>query len=188
MRRALLLSVCCLFVFPGSAGAVELVNADGSVAQPYQLWADLSDVPTVPGSVAVGNDLSVCGSDPQIHGCAEQDGAAIHLAGPRCNAAGPRAFRICRFVTMHELGHLFDLQMPEWKRIRFRAIWGRGVGPDFGWDENLGLGGTLREYFADTYATCSMHDQFIDIPGRWLPSLSLRQHNRICHLIRIPNA
>lgn len=171
-------------VLATNASAVTLVDRAGEVAQPYQHWADLSHVPTVSGVVTVAHDLATCGSEIGVRGCAFWNQNLIQIAaGPRCGLTGRRAMRVCRFATMHELGHFFDARMPEWKRLRFQRL----IGDAGTWDAPDVLGTRTREYFADVYALCAMDDWYMEVPGRSTPSLSVRQFIRACHLIRIPN-
>lgn len=182
--RVLILTVFASLMFAAPASAVDLVTPSGSVAEPYQTWADLAHVPTVRGTVTVAHDLTTCGSDIGVRGCAFWDQNLLQIAaGPRCGLTGRRAMRICRYATMHELGHFFDARMPEWKRLRFQRL----IGDTGTWDAPDVLGTRTREYFADVYALCAMDDWFMEVPGRSMPSLSVRQWVRACHLIRIPN-
>lgn len=179
--------------FAASASAVTLVNPDGSVAQPYQSWADLSNVPTVDETITVTTDMTICGPSPTIHGCTQRGVPVIHLRPKRC---GYGTWRECRFVFMHELGHQFDFQMAEWKRDRFQATLSGtsassvyGPGFTFGWnDPSPPDGGSMAEDFADAYAKCAFHDHAIVIYGRAMIDPTKQQLRRVCHLIEIPNA
>ena len=126
-------------------------------------------------------DLGPC-ARPTVHACINLQDALIRLDGPRCGMQGPRAWRLCRFAVMHELGHAFDHAMPEWKRVRFMKML---TGPD-DWDQTDEIGGSLRENFADVYAWCAMREEIL-VGGRLMPVLSPRTMRRACHLIRIPN-
>lgn len=182
MRKIILLSLLVAAVLPSSASAVTLVTADGAVAQPYQGWANLSDVPTVEDVVRVSMSLGSCDT-PTVHACIAMGANEMRLDGPRCGMQGPRAWRFCRFAVMHELGHAFDFAMPEWKRARFTAL----IGVSDTWDQIDAFGGSLRENFADVYAWCAMREEIL-VGGRIMPDLSRRNYRRACHLIRIPNA
>ena len=85
---------------------------------------------------------------------------------------------------MHELGHVFDFQMPAWKRERFSKLFHIPGG----WLDPLEFSGFVpRELFADIYALCALDDKDLEVPGRWMPAPSWRQYFRACHLISIPD-
>lgn len=179
MRFSMILILMCV-VFPSSAGAVTLVNPDGSVAQPYQEWSDLSRVPTVDTTVVVSTDMTACrAAFPDAMACTNQRNFQMSVSGVPCGyGSDADGLRVCRFFVMHELGHSFDIKMPEWKRLRFSAILG---GAAF-WT----LPSSQGEVFADMYAMCAMGSRRPAFPFDFA-DVSRRQYRRICHLIRIPN-
>ena len=178
--KGVILAAAVLLVGGAPAGAVDLVSPDGSIAQPYQHWADLSHVPTVDEVLPIDPDMSTC--DALWHGvraCIEPLRGAIHLRDARCGLFSAQAWRKCRFTVMHEVGHQFEYRMPDWKRNRFAPLV-FGAPPWASSEE-------LSEGFADVYAMCSMGTQF-PIDASWTyPGISARNFRRACHLIRIPN-
>ena len=144
-----LIGVLVVLAFvPGSAGAVTLVNPDGSVAQPYQWMADRARVPTVDKTLVVQFDAAqMC----QGHAdCSSPDGW-IALTAPD---------PMMRHVLMHELGHQFDYVMPEWKRQRFLRTLHLGIP----WEAN-GNPASGREIFADYYADCARKRHMVSTSG-----------------------
>jgi len=156
--------------------AVSLITPSGSAAQPYQHWADLSHLPAIDRTITVIEQP--CPSDPEHAAIACIDLASMRLysGGRRCGLSGYGAWRSCRFVTMHEIGHVYEFAMPDWKRARFASI----VEAQMTW------GYVLEEAFADTYGLCALNSR--DAPEDVLvPDLTARMFRRACHLIRIPN-
>lgn len=157
------LSLLVVLAFPAAAGAVQLVNPDGSVAQPYQTWADAAKVPTPNHQVTVIRDASKFCGQP-VAGCAWRDGTAIAIG---CDIGAG-----CQRVFMHELGHVFDFEMPEWKRQVFRKI----VGLQMSWyAARPHFQASYSEYFANSYANLA------------ISSDRSRIQRRMDRLIRQPN-
>lgn len=167
-----------------SAQAATIMNEDGSIAQPFQLWSDLSDVPVVSGVMTLTHDTQPClASDVDALACIDLAPRLIHFPQLPCGyGSGRSGLRVCRFIFMHELGHEFDYEMPAWKRARFSRII-RTYGE---WTAQWPNGGSLRETFADYYAACALGSRR---PAEiWdFGELTFRQFRRICHLIDIPN-
>lgn len=175
LRNYLLAASVAALCAPASAGAVTLVNVDGSPATRYQAWADSSKMPTAEETVTV---------DPN----------------PRCPFGRPACTRIdlptiwigpkqTKPVLLHELGHRFDYAMPQWKRDRFLRIM-RDKRP---WHSSPN---SPHEQFAQAYAECArgavgagVKDEWGDVPeyGYGLAFTSPRQFRRVCHTIEIPN-
>jgi hypothetical protein len=154
--------LCVVLVATASpAGAVQLVNPDGSVAQPYQHWADLSRVPTPDRTITIYSDTGIC--EQPFFGCAATDGSFIALA--------PDDWPAMRRTLMHELGHASHFGWPEWKWVRFDRI----------------MATRDIEVVAEAFADCALmkHWQGSSVP---MTTDGPRQFRRICHLIRIPNA
>lgn len=166
--KILLATVVVALCLPGSAQAVQLVNPDGSVAQPYQAWADAAKVPMPDRVVNVEPSLSRCGVGHRACTWADQ----LRIA---CVSG-----RDCRFVLLHEIGHQYDFAMPVWKRQVFARIVGH-------WDaERFAVGYSLcalgvREY-RSRQADGSVRT---DYGYGYHPTRS--QQRRVCRLIRQPN-
>ena len=201
MKRSLLLAVVMLMLLAPPAGAVQLVNPDGSVAQPYQAWADASRVPLVSETVVVKNDALICAefvacatpavdtnSCPSYATCVvwpdSQTHATVWLTDPARMPVSPK-------IMLHELGHLYDHSMPEWKRQVFRRIVRL---PNLPWRiEQPHTAPSLSEIWAEVYAECAVLRRAQDVllsevttadRSHWLIARHLR---RVCRLIRQPN-
>lgn len=120
MKRFLICLVFCLFCLPGPAGAVTLVNPDGTPAHSLQRWADASRIPQVSGIIVV-RGANECGYEIAPLGCASPEGW-IATDGTR-------------WTTLHELGHVRDFTMPDWVRqtyVKIRGAWSvEGWADDF---------------------------------------------------------
>ena len=101
----LLLSVLCFFALSVPAGAVTLVNPDGSVAQPFQTWANRASIPKFDATIQIDYDTTRCQNDIAL-GCATPGRVSIN-GGPHCSL--PQKVRSsCRYIFLHELGHAFN--------------------------------------------------------------------------------
>jgi hypothetical protein len=179
--RFVLASVMVLLLLPASAGAVTLVNPDGSVVQPYQEWANLSHVPTADTTITVEDDPQNCGMTYVPIACTDLANGRMYLARDADRA-----------TLYHELGHVFDAAMPEWKRQRFRRIVGLVAGA-WPWSSGDQFQKSLVEAWANAYSICArgragLSDGFALMDGDDLLWETNRKNiARICHLIRIPN-
>lgn len=172
MRRAFLVALFALCVVPSTAGAVTLVNPDGSRAEPFQTWADQARVPTFNGTLVVYRSSDPCAKFRSI-ACAEY-GKSIAVA-PEWTT---------RVVVWHELGHQFDSQMPEWKRDWL----GRLLKWNVPWDGVPGHTASPYSYsqaFADLYAECAFKRK---MPYYQLQETMLTAGTmaRVCRMIRWP--
>jgi hypothetical protein len=143
--------------------------------QPYQRWVDRASVATPLASVRL--HLTRCAD---AAACASPEEQAIWV-----DPSERRWDR--RVMLLHELGHLYDAVMPEWKRARFQVIMGltgswEGA-PASGWGP-----GPPIEQFAQGYALCALAGarrdrirEWDSVYGYW-PSRS--QHRRVCALLR----
>lgn len=169
-----------MLLFPATSQGVTLLDGSGAIAQPYQHWADLSRVPAIEGTFTVDFDMAPCRNADAL-ACVDSTNGRIHLSGPACGVTQPGAWRICRFIFEHELGHPFEAAMPEWKHLRFAALTRSG----FSWsipEQAV----QLREAFADVYAMCAMGSNEPPADDWQIPDLSASTFRRACHLIRIP--
>lgn len=181
--RTLIATLGVFLAMATPAGAVQLVNPDGSVAQPYQSWADSSRVPTVAGHISVVINPTICGAH---RACTS---AGHESTPPTIWLTNPSLVPINLYTTMHELGHQYDFAMPEWKRIVFQRIVQLPTTPWYVARPHVAK--SLSEVFADAYAECAIvrraeaivlaleDGDFHEIPAR-----SVR---RVCRLIRQPN-
>ena len=155
----------------GAAGVPALTRPGGRpLGDPWQRWADASLMPTVPGRVVVR--LRGCPALPRAAGCVyRKRPRTIYL---RRGLRGPRA------VLLHELGHLFDLQvMNNRDRGRFRRI--MHAGRRKWWAGRI----PLAEQFAEAYSFCARYRRIVSI-GRYASyrySPSRGQHRSVCGLI-----
>jgi hypothetical protein len=166
VTRALTVVICAtlaVIAFAAPAQATTLVLADGTVGpQPYQSWVDRANVPTIPGTVTLR--LGGCADLP---GCVPDGELAIDLAPDWANA----------HVLLHELGHLFDDQMPSWARTEFMDLAGGRswlLGP-----------ASSGEQFAEAYSLCARKRTIRrrSVEGyRYSPSPA--DHQQACALIR----
>ena len=182
---ALTFAVVLSLALATSAQAVTLVNPDGTSAQPFQAWADAARVPTADGVVTVNLANGTCG---HTFGCTARNGRNIWIDPDHCAASAKQ----CRSTMLHEAGHLFDFQMPEWKRQTFRKIirlWDDAPW----WDARPGFRVQAGEIFADVYRTCALGHWRVtetEIDRGDAPTLHIRakQNRRVCRLIRQPNS
>lgn len=167
----------CALAASSSASAVTLVNPDGSVAQPYQSWAESSHVPVVDGRLGFTASDVNCGPRP-IGGCASRAGWIAVVPRPDADET--------RHVMFHELGHEFDFAMPDWKRQVFRRILRLPSTP--WWTDHPHIEFSLSEEFADFYADCAVADHaevaFITPTPDDLQEVPARHVRRICRLMR----
>lgn len=170
-----MVAIAALLSLAPESRAVTLVTPAGQVAEPYQGWADASKMPTVPSTVTIDPDTSVCPfGRPE---CTGPDTDRIHFA-PGTN----------RETLYHALGHRFDYAMPEWKRQRFLRIQNEARP----WRSPPN---SPHEQFAVAYALCATgatrpgkRDSWGDVGeyGYGYAPRSPRQYRRACHLIGIP--
>lgn len=180
----LLAVASAIVVASPTAGAVELVNANGSSAEPFQTWANGSKMPTPAGRVFVftpttPNGWDYCGDGKAA--CA-YDGVV-----PSINFFSPVVLRPS--VFFHELGHVYDYSMPSWKREEFFKI--TGYGP--GWKDGPN---SAAERFADAYSLCARGVKNVGkrwrgrvYLGRWGDNVrysprSPAVHHAVCRLIQ----
>lgn len=171
------LLVCCLaLLLPASAGAVTLINPDGSVAQPYQGFADQSRVPVANVTVLVRPANGLCGSS---QACTSAAPPTIWLS----DVSQPMEM----LSLMHELGHQYDFVMPEWKRVVVRRI----VGLELPWSiDRPHTALSYSEVFAVIYAECAVLKRPESIAltdDSHSTEISTRRMARLCRLIRQPN-
>lgn len=202
MIRRALLALALLLLCPSTAGAVQLVGANGEpVPGPYQGWADRAKVPTYQGRVKLIMD-DACGSEGQ--GCADvwASPPEIHLncSDPSQDAGFERGYT-CRRALLHELGHVYDLLvLDDSRRARFAALFHRPehpwcLGPigdqtDGGDDSNCSVRGPharpLDEWFAEAYRLCAIHPKghLQDEFHVYQYEPTRRQHLATCRIIR----
>jgi hypothetical protein len=149
----------------GSAAATTLVLPDGTVGpQPYQSWVDRAAVPTVPGVVTL-----------RLDGCEDL---------PGCVPAGTREIALSPdwanpHVLLHELGHLFDDEMPAWARTEFLRLTGPRA-----WLADPATN-PASEQFAEAYSLCARKRVIRTrtfAAYRWAPTPLA--HLRACSIIR----
>ncbi len=140
--------VLVVLALPSSAGAVELVNPDGSRAEPYQTWANRSEsrrIPMPSGRLTIVNTDDACSLN--VSGCAIVDTRTIEID------CGGEWDYTCRHTFFHELGHMFDdFHMNDYGRATFlrRLRWSHAA--RWSVDESFVLAGSPSENFADFYA------------------------------------
>ena len=175
-----------------------MVTPDGSVAQPFQSWADATRVPTPERTTTIYPAKDLCpptaSGDGVRAACATQDGR-IGIDAPFCSIDA----QSCRLNLRHELGHLYDYSMPDWKRTAFLKIIGRVGTPWRTNDRNA----SPHEIFADAYSYVASYstaaralraanlDGFSDdgrlVTGRGF-IIERRTFGRVTRLIRQPNS
>ena len=149
-----------------AAGATTLTLPDGPARpQPYQGWVDHSLVPTPAGAVTL--DLGGCG---ELEACAPEGAQAISLS---TEWASPR-------VLLHEVGHVFDDEMPAWARERFQAVMRkRGT-----W-ASASSRSPANEQFAEAYSLCARHASIRErYAGGYDYTPTPAQHRQVCAVIR----
>jgi hypothetical protein len=166
----LLVTFLLTLVCVSTASATTVVTPDGHPAQPYQTWADQSQVPTPAGTVVV--HLENCPGAPEwAGGCA--------IAAQRTIYLGAGAMTKARF--MHELGHIFDsADMTSPLRALFQSV-----------THKQGLWATAAandppdEQFAEAYSLCARHKtikatQF----GMYAYTATPATHRRACSIMK----
>ncbi len=179
-RSPLLLVMLAVLAVPASAGAVTLVNPDGSRAEPYSAWAEGAKIPTPVRTLTISTDMTLCGSlASQFDACALYGTIVMRQ---RCeDAASLTVARLCRFVFWHEMGHEFMREMPQWKLDYYAKIMGAK------WSDTsvAGPGSYLSEAFADAYALCKYRR--VAVYARDTTAGTREQTLTACRLIRQPN-
>jgi hypothetical protein len=149
-----------------TAGATTLTLPDGTTRpQPYQAWVDRALVPTPADAVTL--DLGGCG---ELEACAPEGVREISMAS---EWASPR-------VLLHEVGHVFDDEMPASARERFQAIMRkRGA-----W-ASASSRSPANEQFAEAYSLCARRASIRErYAGGYDYSPTPIQHRQVCALIR----
>jgi len=166
--RALGLGIVVALLLATPAHATTLVLTDGTIGpQPYQAWVDAALVPTPPGEVTLS--LGGCPGEPTIPSCSPQNQGVIALSRGWAN----------KHVVLHELGHVFDDLMPDWARLRFRAI---NLRARAAWTTSSPS--SPNEQFAEAYALCARRlslDERYFAAYRYAPTPA--RHRRTCALI-----
>jgi hypothetical protein len=167
--RVLLLTAAVTLAAAAPAAASTTLAIDGGLTrpEPYQTWVDAANVPTPDGVVTLR--LTSCDEAGAL-GCVTHSGRVIEI--------DPEWLR--PQILLHELGHIFDDEMPAWGRDAFEALL-RRHDPWSGPTEN----NAPDEQFAEAYALCARHPRiraqyvagyhYSPTPGR---------HRRVCALIR----
>lgn len=168
-------------VFAPSAGAVVLVGYGGRDVSQLQAWADEARVPTPNTRVLVFMPGSLGNYDP----C----GGAAACAS-RGDISLMNIYALRPSIFFHELGHVYDYSMPEWKRREFYSI--TGYGPNWTAGPN-----SAAERFADAYSLCARDVRGVGKRwsrngrvyfGRWgggrYSPRSPQVHHAVCRLIR----
>lgn len=173
MKRLFVLgiAVCAFVTLCSPAGAVTLVNPDGTRAEPHQTWADASKVPTVDETLSVVADGAFCGGT--YRSCTSEQIATLWL--PKWGGDGH-----LREALYTLLGLRFAYVMPQWKQDAFKKI----LKDSRGWRE--GITTPLRR-FSEIYAWCSVGR--LPAGGFYLSidperTLDNKRFRRICKLIR----
>lgn len=206
MTKKILVAAAVAFALlvPASAEAqTTIIWPNGEVAEPYQRWIDHSVMPTYDGTVLLTDDTSECDLDLSgVEGCARIDPLPWIVVDPARFGESAAEYRLDkRWVTFHELGHIFDFtvmtdaEREEFERInRYPGEWEISPDPTAPFE-----GEPPREMFADAYANCSIdhHPEFAAARGgaRYFPSVSVYgnlseswvpvrwQYKRTCALI-----
>jgi hypothetical protein len=167
---------------------VTLVTPEGTVAQPFQTWANRANIPAFDDVVRLDYDMARCdgGESGGVLGCATKD--RITVGGPHCSMA-PKFRATCRFIFLHELGHVFNYSVLPWgEQEAFKQISLWPSSADWIATSNL-TGVTPAEDFADGFAMCAMKKRMMsfatrswaDNPTYWQPGP--RQFAAACALI-----
>jgi hypothetical protein len=157
---------------PGLAHPPAPVDERGRpVRGQFHAWMHQAKVPLVRGRIVIRRAL--CPPEPHLAGC-------VRTARPRILYLNPRLLEPRR-ILYHELAHTFDLLvLNKRERRRFKQIvgirrrgWFRGALPP-------------SEWFADGYASCAVRvlRRRAPSPSLYGYSPSLREHTRVCALIR----
>jgi hypothetical protein len=150
--------------------ATTVVTPDGAPAEPYQSWANRSQVPGPPGTVVV--HLESCPGGAEWAGaCALPQQRAIYL--------GPGAMDKGRFL--HELGHVFDatamtdpLRQLFQSVTRRRGIWAAAANTD-----------PPIEQFAEAYSLCARYSTIrTTFFGMYAYTPTPDRHRRACSVIK----
>jgi hypothetical protein len=166
----LLVTFLLTMLYVSDAFATTVVTPDGAPAQPYQTWADQSQVPTPTGSVML--HLQNCPGAPEwAGGCALPQQREIYL--------GPGAMTKARFL--HELGHIYDATaMTDPLRRLFQAvsraqgIWGAAASTD-----------PPQEQFAEAYSLCARRTTIRSTAfAMYAYTATPAMHRRACAVIK----
>ena len=169
MHRLLLLAAVVALFAAAPAHATTIVLDDGGMSnpQPFQSWVDSALVPTPQGTVTLR--LTPCDDDAAL-GCSSSDGRLIEI--------DPGWMR--PHVVLHELGHVFDDDMPAWGRAAFTKLTHRRDAWDGPSEDN-----PPSEQFAEAYALCARHARLhAQYFAQYHYAPTPRMHRRACALIR----
>lgn len=169
MKRAALLAVALAVLLPSAARAHTTISAPAGSGFAYQAWVDEAHIPTPNVTVAVHEEQGTCVGGL---GCAGPSDIWLPIA----------LWGGAKRVFLHELGHVFDMDvMSDPARQRFEEIIGL-QGPWF--QPTLG-DGSPTEWFADTYMLCALRSHERLFGGEaGNGSLTRVQSRRACAFIR----
>lgn len=174
----LFVTLVFLLVLASPAQAVELVNPDGTRAEPFQTWADNARVPLPSGRITVYPNLNRCvGVTQEIAGCTVAGAGAINLRWDCTRLKRLHVKRLCRAVFWHELGHHVALELPPSSLQEIAAITG------VEWDAVSAVGLHTHEVFADSYMLCQFGREQTGIYAKFVVG-EIWQRQRICQLLR----
>ncbi len=181
------MAVFAALALPSSASAVELVNPDGTRAEPFQTWAEKSHVSVDVGTVTFLRGVHNCGKwagQPGLEGCALTSERRIAMRGYCWNTKSRILRRNCRFNAFHELGHIDEANLDGVTRARFAEI--VGVPNDWASADPIGPAGRsyLKETYADGFALCAIGKADIQTPGPFVSIAASENYREICRLIR----
>ncbi len=159
---------------PGASRAASDLNVTGpggrGLSGSWQRWARASLMPTVAGRITL--KLTGCPALPRAAGC-------VYRKRPR-TIYMRRGLRHPRSILLHELGHLYDLNvLNNGDRGRFRRImrgkrraWWKGRIP-------------LAEQFAEAYSFCARYSRIVSISrySTYEYRPTRKQHSKVCGLI-----
>lgn len=173
-------AVLVVLLLPASASAVEIVNTDGSRAEPYATWVERARVPLPVGRITIVEGLSECNftyrPDLEYRACTTATGIQLRQRCETMRSIFNR--RLCRAVFWHELGHHYSRVAPSW------LIGAAGIIGGQSWDDptpdTLDGRHYTHELFSDSYALCQLRR--IVFEGLTTNGMG-KQNARLCRLL-----
>lgn len=183
---AVLVASLGLLAFAAPAGAVTLVNPDGTpVGGQWQKWVAEMRVPTISGPLAFSTDATICGGAMLGRWRAFTSGRRLHR---HCGRSGQS---LSRDTLYFELGHQFDWHYLTPGGRSYLAHQWHTAGHSW-WDSSPYGENGLEAIFASEYAGCAegMNDNnssfsLFEPPGfvGWVPHGSTSSHFSTCRYI-----
>lgn len=160
----LVASIANVLGVPEALGT-EVVGEGVTEPQPFQGWIDQAQVRAPQGAI-----------DLQMAPCPLAPARSCAIVGTHRIYLNPN--RQDRVSFLHEIGHVFDHEMPEWKRGWFMGIMGI---EGRGWRSPPN---SPNEQFAEAWALCARHKRIRDVfLGAYEYTVEPEQHRHVCRLI-----